>query len=344
MFNVMSNQSKAKSLGKYLKSFKRDKPNHEVKVKSPESEASSSEPSNSTSSSCCGNILSSVDKSMSEMAHAIGHLGSAINNLNLSSSSNPESDKVIMRKSFLNAQRLSLHPFDINNTRYWLYLLNQKFDEFEIVDSYQKYQLTIGLFSLEELRKLDAYTAKGTQEQYYDNLVLGIKTIFSPSDVASEFIVKKLMFDGSEFPSSFAATLRFLNTGISDEALKIKLHTKLPRALMLDLAPYIRLPLPSYLEMADNIYSSRKLVCTEPELTKPVVSQNDNVTSSLSLDMSILSKLQDTVSARSEIISQQKHILSKLQNNQSCETTGLVSSGSVQTNFLEEYILSAISR
>jgi len=207
--------------------------------------------------SCSSSVSNgrSENNDIDSLVMSFKKLNPVLKKISASLSGNNTDDNVL-QKALINSPKAMLPSFDKANSTIWLRLVEKRLKDYNITDSYLKYQLIVNLFDIEDLEKLEPFLSCGNKSNCYDFLRVGIKKVFLPCDVENELMCQRIRFDGSELPSLFAGKLRVLiGDEISEDNFKIKLHCKLNDDYMNKMAQHIMKPLNEYLEIADSIYS-----------------------------------------------------------------------------------------
>ena len=169
-----------------------------------------------------------------------------------------------IHEAFLRSQNLALPNFKSDDFLSWFDLLEKRFEDFDIKDPYQKYQLTVGLFSPEEQIKLAPYFSKGSQENHYDNLMEGVRKLFGLDELEIAAKAENMQYDCTELPSSFAHRVRLLlvsgKVPYHEQHIRNMIINKLPVNLVDQLAHYKELDLDNLMQLADSFYTINRSV------------------------------------------------------------------------------------
>jgi len=268
-----------------------------------------------------GNYRCRVNRSSSRLlrnpnvdpvAYVVGSLEQVLRSLNSNLMSNKREDGD-MKKIILKSQKSILPKFDKSNSATWLRMIKKRLEDYNIVDEYQKYQLIISLFDTDDLSKLEPYLSLGDRDDYYRNLLRGINKVFLPTQIENEIYCQKIKFEGNELPSIFAAKLRGLlgSQQVTDEDLKIKIHCKLPKKLLVQMTHHVKKPLNEYLEIADDLFSCSHVIENEPSSSGDSA-QNSAIPKSELIMMTMLSNIRDNMHAQNENIQENRNQLNKL--------------------------------
>ena len=164
-----------------------------------------------------------------------------------------------LTKMFMKHSLVKLPEFNPINFDAWFSTCESIFKSFEIIDHFTKFQLIIGTFSMEHFAILGQYIASGNPADFYENLLSGIKKVYSLQKHKKLMLCCHKVYDKNMLPSQMFHDLKISqgDLELSPDQLKELFWNKLDPIVQTFIVASKDLPIDTLLTIADEAFLSQ---------------------------------------------------------------------------------------